>query len=244
MKKMINRPKVSIIIPVYNCPYVDQAIQSALHQTYGNTEVIVVDDGSTKHLDKMDPYLKRIKYIRKENGGTASALNMGIRKATGEYFAWLSSDDLYDRDKIGKQLTFMRNMNADVSYGAYYLINGEGNKITERNVGVSFPTRLQFIQKMRQGCIINGCTVMMKKKIFEEIGLFNEELGSTQDYDMWLRVLQKYHFYYFNEPLVFYRVHDSMGSKTHAERQTREIRDLQRRYFIPLKQLIQRGRFL
>ncbi|WP_394514565.1 glycosyltransferase family A protein [Priestia aryabhattai] len=87
--------KVSIIIPFYNCSYIDQAIQSALNQTYQDIEIIVVNDGSSKFNEKITPYLDRILYIEKENGGTASALNLGIKNATGEYFAWLSSDDIF-----------------------------------------------------------------------------------------------------------------------------------------------------
>lgn len=100
--------KVSIIIPFYNCQYVEKAIESALNQTYQNIEVIVVDDGSTKYIERITPYLDSIHYIQKKNGGTASALNTGIRYATGEYFAWLSSDDLFKPDKISKQLKFMK----------------------------------------------------------------------------------------------------------------------------------------
>jgi len=234
-------PKVSIIIPFYNCPYVHIAVQSALNQTYQNKEIIVVDDGSTKNVAKLEPYLHQIKYIKKENGGTASALNLGIKQASGDYFTWLSSDDVYHPRKVGKQLSFMIDQKANVSYGAYYLIDSHGKKIGERKQGISFPTREQFIQKMRTGCFINGCTVMMKTDLFQEVGLFNEQLRCTQDYDMWLRVMQKYEFHYLDEPLVYYRVHDLMGSKTLTDVQKKEINVLKRRYFIPIKQLLRRG---
>ncbi|MGO4274414.1 glycosyltransferase family 2 protein, partial [Paenibacillus sp. TAF58] len=79
------QPKVSIIIPFYNCPYIDQAIASAIGQTYANVEIIVVDDGSTIHADKIGPFKDRVYYLGKANGGTASALNHGIRYASGEY---------------------------------------------------------------------------------------------------------------------------------------------------------------
>ena len=91
-------PKVSIIIPVYNgANYVSEAIDSALAQTYKNIEIIVVndgssDDGATEKIAKS--YGDRIRYFAKENGGVSSALNFGIRQMTGEWFSWLSHDDL------------------------------------------------------------------------------------------------------------------------------------------------------
>ncbi len=92
-----NLPKVSIIIPVYNGEkYVSLAIESALRQTYSNLEIIVVNDGSTDKTDKIcRSYGNKIRYIKKENGGVSTALNVGIDNMTGEYFSWLSHDDLY-----------------------------------------------------------------------------------------------------------------------------------------------------
>ena len=94
--------KVSIIIPVYNGEkYIAQSIESALNQTYKNIEVIVVNDGSSDNTEKIVlEYGDKIKYIRKENGGVASALNVGIKNMTGDFFSWLSHDDLYYPNKI------------------------------------------------------------------------------------------------------------------------------------------------
>ncbi|MDR7072045.1 glycosyltransferase [Fictibacillus barbaricus] len=204
--------KVSIIIPFYNCPYIDQAIQSALNQTYKNIEVIVVNDGSTKYIEKIKPFLKQIKYLEKVNGGTASALNMGIQNATGEYFAWLSSDDIYHPQKTQNQLYFLQSNNFSASYTNYYLINEKGSVISPPQ-GINITTKLQFLKIMKRKCIINGCTVMLKMNIFNEFGLFDETLKYTQDYDFWLRILKKYDISNYNEPLVNYRIHSNMGTK-------------------------------
>lgn len=104
--------KVSIVVPFFNCSYIDHALDSLTKQTYTNIEIIVVNDGSTKHTDKILPYLDKIIYIIKENGGTASALNVGIQQATGDYICWLSSDDIYDHHKIAIQLESMKTHNA------------------------------------------------------------------------------------------------------------------------------------
>ena len=102
---MSNLPKVSIIIPVYNGEnYLAEAIESALAQSYDNLEVIVINDGSKDNTEKIAlSYGKKIKYFHKSNGGVSSALNLGIEKMTGDYFSWLSHDDLYYENKIDKQ---------------------------------------------------------------------------------------------------------------------------------------------
>ena len=102
------KPLVSIIIPVYNGGnYLSEAIDSALNQTYENIEIIVVNDGSQDDLKTEQialSYGERITYVSKENGGSSSALNVGIRTMKGEYFSWLSHDDLYLPEKIEKQV--------------------------------------------------------------------------------------------------------------------------------------------
>ncbi|MFT9846145.1 glycosyltransferase family 2 protein [Aneurinibacillus sp. REN35] len=203
--------KVSIIIPFYNCPYISHAIESALNQTYPHIEIIVVDDGSTQYTEKLKPYLSRIRYFKKENNGTASALNLGVRNATGTYFAWLSSDDEYDPYKVEKQLAFMQKHDAAISYTGYFHIDANHQII--RQYSVHFPRKIDFYQSMMRGCHINGCTVMMKMEVFKKIGEFNEGLRYAQDYDFWLRVLPHYDFYFLDDPLVRYRVHDNMGTK-------------------------------
>src|SRR5688500_7068290 len=102
------RPRVSVVIPVYNgANYLAQAIDSALAQTYPDGEVVVVDDGSTdeRATERIARgYGHRIRYIRKENGGVATALNAGIEAMTGDYFSWLSHDDMYLPDKVALQV--------------------------------------------------------------------------------------------------------------------------------------------
>jgi glycosyltransferase involved in cell wall biosynthesis len=233
--------KVSIIIPFYNCSYIDKAIESALSQTYSNIEIIVVDDGSTIFKEKVFPYLDKIKYIEKSNGGTASALNVGIQHTTGEYFSWLSSDDLFHPQKIEKQLRFMETNNLSVSYSNFYSINENGNVISPPQ-GVSVPNRLQFLKIMRRGCIINGCTVMLKMSIFHEFGLFDETLKYTQDYDFWLRILTKYDFIYYKEPLVNYRIHSNMGTKKHRAAIRLELLETIKRHKEKMNELIQKAK--
>ena len=105
-------PLVSIIIPVYNgSDYLRTCIDSALAQTHPAIEVIVVNDGSTddgKTAAIATSYGKRIRYVEKENGGVSSALNRGIEEMSGDYFSWLSHDDVYAPTKIERQLAVLR----------------------------------------------------------------------------------------------------------------------------------------
>ncbi|MDQ0415202.1 glycosyltransferase [Mesobacillus stamsii] len=221
--------KVSIIIPFYNCPYIDLSIQSALNQSYPNKEVVVVNDGSNRYKEKILPYMDKIIYLEKENGGTGSALNAGIKKAEGTYITWLSSDDLYSADKVAKQVAFMKKRNAYISYTNFSLMNEEG-KVYVSSAGVVISRKVDFLRNLKTSNHINGCTVMMRKEVIGSVGLFNEKLLYTQDYDFWLRAVQSYEFYFLNEPLVQYRVHEGMGSRKYPDFQTKEIEKIQHQY--------------
>ncbi|WP_191560578.1 glycosyltransferase [Metabacillus idriensis] len=233
------KEKVSIIIPFYNCSYVDLAIQSALNQTYKNIEVIVVDDGSSLHKDKIIPFLDKIRYIEKRNGGTASALNTGIKHAKGTYFTWLSSDDLFDINKVSKQLQFMKSSNADISYTPVIYINSKNEPISG-SIGIEYSNRLSFYKGLSKGCTINGCTVMAKIEIFSEVGMFDETIRYANDYDLWLRAMKKYEFKYFNQPLVMYRMHEEMGTKKHMGKISKEVEMIQKKHEKSIKELIEK----
>ncbi|MBD0381604.1 glycosyltransferase [Paenibacillus sedimenti] len=235
--EQLNRPRVSVVMPFYNCPYVDRAIQSVLKQTYPNIELIVVSDGSTRYTDLVKPYLAQIVYIEKENGGTATALNTGIKHATGELFAWLSSDDVFELTKIEKQVTFMLNTNAAISYTNFHLIDAN-DQITHTNVGLHFQDRLYFLKHLVDSCPVNGSTIMMKTEVFQKVGLFDESLPYTHDFDYWKRAALHYTFHSLNEPLLRYRMHDAMGSKVHSQEQWVEIQAVNRKYRESLQRLI------
>ncbi|MGM0827264.1 MAG: glycosyltransferase family 2 protein [Bacillota bacterium] len=220
--------KVSIIIPFYNCAYIDQAIQSALHQSYNDIEVIVVDDGSTQYVEKIQPFKNRIKYIRKSNGGTASALNAGLRQATGKYFAWLSSDDMFLASKIARQLAYMKSIGSKVSYTAFKTIdinNKVVNEIHSRRMN-----RDAFQRLLLKACPVNGCTVMAEIDLIKQAGWFDERLKYTQDYEMWCRLSLYTKMHYLDEVLVLYRVHPRMGSAKHGVGMVKESQYIQRKY--------------
>lgn len=206
-------PTVTVVIPFYNDPYVGEAIDSVLAQTYPEIELIVVDDGSERHADRILPaYADRLRYVGQANGGTASALNTGVRLAAGDYIAWLSSDDRFEPQKIERQLAFMERTAALASCTGFSIINGRSEIVDP----YCLPTYAGGTELMRQLAAtnpINGCTVMLRREVFRIVGWFNEALRYTQDYDYWARlVLSGIRIEYLPEPLTRYRKHGAMGT--------------------------------
>lgn len=236
---MNTNARVSVVIPFYNCPYIDQALNSVLGQSYPHIEVIVVDDGSFMYTEKIDPYRDRITYLRKNNGGTASALNQGILAATGSYFAWLSADDVFHPDKIRRQLESLQHTGLSFSHTAYYCINEHGARLAEA-ISIPFSSRKHLLETMIKGCTVNGSTVLLHMNVFRKLGLFNENFRFTHDYELWLRTLPYYEWSFIEEPLLDYRVHEAMGSVTHSEAQKKEIKRVQDKYRKQLLRLLRK----
>lgn len=234
------KPLVTIIIPFYNDPYIAEAIESALSQTYPNREIVVVDDGSVSHTELIQPYLTRIRYFRKKNGGTASALNYGIERSKGEYLAWLSSDDRFYPHKIAHQVAYMMKRNAYFSHTNFDLIDGSGILI-EQGAGMTHATALQFYNSFFYGNCINGCTVMMQRKLLKRVGGFNEQLPYTHDMDLWYRImLEGFDMHYIPECLTAYRRHEAMGTIRHQDAIMKEVQVTMKQYRAGLQQLIAR----
>jgi glycosyltransferase involved in cell wall biosynthesis len=214
-------PKVSIIIPVYNgSNFVKKAIDSALAQTYKNIEIIVVNDGSTdeKRTEEIClSYGKRIRYFHKENGGVATALNFGIEKMNGEYFSWLSHDDVYKPDKIKKQIEFLeKNKEKNIIlFSNYELMDQEGKFLSK--VTLDHKTLIEKPEYALLRGAINGITLLIPKKAFDEHGGFNKDLKCTQDYDMWKRIMSNYKFIHSEDIQTKTRIHPEQDSNKHPD---------------------------
>lgn len=231
-------PRVTIVIPFYNDPYILHAVESALSQSYGNKEIIVVDDGSTQYAELLRPYFPYIHYLGKQNGGTASALNHGIRSASGDYIAWLSSDDVFYPGKLTRQIQYMEENHSDISHTNFNVMN-EASHITQQWAGASFTTVKQFYSSFLLGNCVNGCTVMMKRDLLNRMGLFDEGLPYTHDLDLWCRtILSGHNFHYLNEPLTVYRWHSGMGTLKHQAAIEAEVKATLMRYEHALRHLV------
>lgn len=219
----LSMPKVSIIIPVYNgANYVQEAIDSALSQTYGNIEVLVVNDGSNDNgaTEKIAlSYGDSIRYFSKENGGVSTALNMGIKQMSGDYFSWLSHDDVYRPDKIEKQIEFLSQLDDETTilYGGYEIIDYKSKWMDSVDYARLYP--LSQLNKplfpVLRG-LANGCTMLIHKSHFERVGLFDEALPTTQDYDMWFRMFRDANVRFCPGIFVKMRFHAEQTGRTMA----------------------------
>ncbi|EKD29075.1 MAG: glycosyl transferase family 2 [uncultured bacterium] len=211
---MISHHKVSIIIPVYNgSNYLAQAIDSALAQTYKNIEILVVNDGSSDNGQTESialSYGNKIRYFFKKNGGVSTALNLGIREMTGEYFSWLSHDDLYYPEKIEKQIDLLKKEN----FASNLIIYSDSEKIDENQKVIQkfickeIEPRV-FRLEIMKGNGVDGCSLLIPKHCFYEVGFFNEKLRTTQDYSLWFEFSYKYTFVHLPEIIVKSREHKS-----------------------------------
>lgn len=217
----MNKPLVSIIIPVYNGEnYLRDAIDSALAQTYPNVEIIVVNDGSCDEGATENvalSYGDKIRYFYKENGGVATALNLGIQKMKGDYFSWLSHDDMYYPNKLEKQIQALRkhgDMTAIV-HSDYDLLDVASQAIThiQQSITYSIDQLTNSVFPVLQG-LIHGCSLLIHKSHFDRVGVFDESLITTQDYDLWFRLFHYQKTVYITEPLVLARLHNAQGSRT------------------------------
>jgi glycosyltransferase involved in cell wall biosynthesis len=204
------KPLISVIIPTYNrMPYLKEAVESAIQQTYSNLEIIVVDDGST---DSTSVYLeeifeKRLSVIAVTNGGVSKARNLGINAARGEYVAFLDSDDVWNPTKIEKQVELFCGSTILVYCGSLIktasemridepVFRGECHQAFLRNPGVAI---------VKYGC----SSAVVKKDAIIQIGGFDEAVPApSEDYDFFWRLSRLGTFDFINEPLVTYRIHD------------------------------------
>lgn len=214
-------PNVSIIVPAYNAEdYIGETIQSVLKQSYENWELLLVDDESTDGTKEIiQKYLNdpRIKYFYKKNGGQGSARNLGIKKARGDYLAFLDADDLWDVDKLKTQIKVFSENKVSLVFSKLRRIGKNGKyQNTDLGSGTGMYRGFRALFLLAAGTItIPNSSVMATREGVVEAGLFSEkdEIRNFEDYDLWFRMLiSGYKFYGIEEAKGDYRIHEGQST--------------------------------
>lgn len=213
-------PFATVVIPTFNqAQYLSQALESLLAQTDPSWEAIVVNDGSTDNTASIiDAYAARdprIRAVHKENGGVASALNAGLMKARGEWIHWLSSDDMFEPEKLAINRHWIEAVPDGNFFFSYFtLLTDATGKKERRQLWGPLPDSDHQILGLFHRNYISGISICVKRAVWEQVGFFNEELYYAQDYDQWLRLLSKNQGVFIPEWTVISRNHAAQGSET------------------------------
>lgn len=208
--KFMGLPKISVIIPVFNGErFIKKTIQSVIDQDYKNIEIICIDDGSTDNTKReITNNFPSVFYFYQSNKGPAAARNHGIKKATGEYIAFLDSDDTWLPEKISLQMD--------------YIFKNTGAKIVHTNIKTKvgdvihdtiYPTNHQdgriFENLLLQNGSVVCSTLLVKRDCFDKTGIFDEELITAEDVHLYLRLAYYYDFHFLNRALIIKNHHDA-----------------------------------
>jgi glycosyltransferase involved in cell wall biosynthesis len=236
---MIESPKISIVFPVYNGEkYLKKAITSVLEQTYKEFEFIICDDCSTdKSIDIVESYSdERIKFLKNTtNQGLFKTLNFMIQESKSEYIRLWAQDDIMKPQCLEMELQFhYQHPEVGMSYCARDLIDKAGKVIfyapEDETPDVVIPelaNQISFYHGSMPGNIAN---VMLKKSVLSDVGLFREDMRVSGDFEMWVRIMEKYPLGFVRQSLIYLRSHDEQfsrrrGSCVASMRENKEIFD-------------------
>lgn len=225
----LHTPRVSVVIPVYNgARYFAHTIESVLAQTYSAKEIVVVDDGS---LDSSQEVVARylhhsnVRLITQKNAGVAAARNTGIRNTAGEYIALVDQDDIWLPDKLALQVGYLdEHPEVALVHSNIHFIDGVGERIPDPEWAWVAPTYGQVLPELIQWNRICTCTVLLRKSVLEQAGLFRQELAPSDDWDLWLRIAARHLIGFVDTVTACYRVHQENESRNLLKMQEAEIR--------------------
>jgi glycosyltransferase involved in cell wall biosynthesis len=201
----MNAPLVSVVMPAYNVAWcVRRAVDSALAQSLREIEVIVINDGSTDDtLQVLASYGDAIKVIDQANGGMSHARNAGIRVARGKYVAFLDADDWWLPEKLARQVELLNNRpELGFCSTAARVENPQGELL---NLWHCRHARRDMLETIiaENAAVAGGCSaVMVRRELFEQVGLFDESLRGFEDPDLWMRLAAVCHYACIDEPLA------------------------------------------
>ena len=202
----------SIVIPLYNKQNAIAAtLQSILVQTYTNYEIIVVDDGSTdESFGVAKKFIgKRLKgkgrIFHKENGGVSSARNRGIQEAKYDYIALLDGDDLWESTFLEEQLRLVIDFPKAAMWGVNtaFIKNNQTHK-WEQGMGDGYRGYVENYFGTKHNDLFCSSSVVIRKEVFDKVGFFDERIASSEDLDMWYRIILHYPVVFYDKILVYY----------------------------------------
>ncbi len=225
------KPLISIVMPLYNKESsILKTIQSVISQTYTDYELIVVNDGSTDNGTKIvENYPDiRINLINKENGGVCSARNRGIQEAKGEYIALMDADDLWDVKYLEEQVKMMNDFPDAAMWSINYAETRNGKIV--RRVPTGLPDGYRgyvehyFEMPERVSDLFHPSSTVIRREVFDKVGLFDERIKYAEDSDMWFRVNALYKTAFYDRYMVSYQ----LDAENRAMTRRRDLR-----YFLP-----------
>jgi glycosyltransferase involved in cell wall biosynthesis len=224
--KEMSSPAISVVMAVYNGQsFLQEALDSISVQTFTNYEFLIVNDGSTDKTENiLDRYRRsdpRVKVFNNSHCGLVAALNFGCQLAKGEYIARIDADDISVPQRFERQIEFLnQNRQVAVLAGAMGLIGKDNTQIYQPDISDSKPLSDTEIKTMLKShnCIGHN-TVMMRTSSFHEIGGYRITFLDAEDYDLWLRLSEKYEMAVLPEVLTYYRLHVNQVSVRKNEQQ-------------------------
>jgi glycosyltransferase involved in cell wall biosynthesis len=217
---------VSIIIPNYNySQYLQEAIDSALNQTYHPVEVIVVDDGSTDHSKTVIQQCgDRIQSVFHENRGLPSARNSGIAIATGDYFLFLDADDILFPDAVSQLLNAFAEMpECGIIFGYSERVNADGQTLSLHQNEARCFVYEEFVCNN----FILVPEALVKRKVLQTVGVFNPRFLQGEDYDLWIRASKRFTIRHIEQPIAKIRTHAANMSNNRVKQLTWELQVIQ-----------------
>lgn len=240
--------RISVVIPTFNSDkYIIRTLKTVFSQTSLPYEIVIVDDGSIdktveviqNYLENYEPLFNNIKIIQQKNSGAGAARNNGIRNATGNWIAFLDSDDIWDDHKL-EMVEEVIKKNPDITMIAHneYMIN-EGT-LNEKKLCLlheHYNREGNLFLQLYQGNLFSTSCMTIRKNIIEKAGLFDETLYSAQDYDLWIRVSKYGKLYYMDKPLGTYVMRKGNITSNTYRRYKCEMK-ICRKYIDDLKEIL------
>ncbi|MCX7192847.1 MAG: glycosyltransferase [Proteobacteria bacterium] len=222
-------PKVSVIIPSYNCErYIAETISSVLDQSFKDIELIVVDDGSSDRTREIvSSFGAPVRLIAQANAGRCVARNRGIREASGEFICLLDHDDCWFPDKLARQLSeFQKHPEAGAVYSSFIFWHADSeNRFPDPESFdlTAFPDTIDpgfsgwiYHQSLIDIYVLTS-TAMFRAEVFQRCGNYDESLPYSEDWELLLRIAREYPFVQLRRPTTLYRQHRQQGSRVTRE---------------------------